>query len=271
MVVSVDFAAAFDTFDREFLFRALKSYNFGEAFRNSIGILYKGACRSVVNNGFTSNWFSLEAGLRQGCPVSPLLFIIAVEKLSCCLRQDFEIQGALINDNRHIISQYADDTTLFLRDGSSLERSMEVIEEFSQVAGLSVNVDKSQGLKVHSQTVLGTRGSAIQWKDSIEVLGLEFNAIEEGENRSLGYFDKYIEKMQGICNRWSKRAVSLKGKVTILNSLVYPIIYYAATTLVCTPRVFERVKSLTSKFLWCGGSAKIAFYPPDHKRWVRVA
>lgn len=258
LVVSVDFASAFDTLDRQYLFRALQSFGFGESFLKWVEILYKHATGCVINNGFSSNWFSLEAGLRQGCPLSPYLFILGIEKLSDILRQDSDISGAVVNNNMHKISQYADDLTLFLQDGASLEKALLVIEEFASSSGLYANVEKSQGLKVNTNTILGQLGSLLHWSDKIAILGFEFDARAESEEKNLLHFNKYIDKMHGVCDRWSKRSISLKGKVTVLNTLVYPILYYSVCNSLCPQKILDKVRSLTLKFLWCGGNAKIA-------------
>lgn len=259
LVVSVDFAAAFDTLDRHFLLRALRSFKFGRNFCQWVEILYREACGCVMNNGFSSDWFTLEAGLRQGCPLSPWLFILAVEKLAHKIRNDDRIQGAEINGNSHKVSQYADDTTLFLKNSTSLERAFEILDEFAGCAGLKVNINKTQGLQVNFNAELGEIGSQLKWKDSISILGLEFDKAPEDELRNLNYFDKYLAKMQEICSTWSKRSISLKGKVVILNTLIYPIIYYAATNSLCPQNIFPRVRNMSQQFLWCGGNSKIAF------------
>lgn len=146
----LSFAAAFDTLDRQFLKRALNSIKFGRKFCSWVEILYKGACGCVLNNGFSSDWFTLDAGLRQGCPLSPWFFILAVEKLAQKLRADNSIHGAMINGNSHVVSQYADDTTLFLKDSDSLEKAFDILDEFAECAGLKVNINKTQGLKVNA-------------------------------------------------------------------------------------------------------------------------
>lgn len=73
LIVSLDYAAAFDTLDRTFLSKVLKACNFGPNFIKWIDLMYKGAEGCVVNNGVSSGWFSMQAGLTQGCPASPLL------------------------------------------------------------------------------------------------------------------------------------------------------------------------------------------------------
>ena len=59
--------------------------------------------------------FKLSKGARQGCPLSPYIFIICAELLACMIRQHEEIEGITINDNNYLISQYADDTNIFIK------------------------------------------------------------------------------------------------------------------------------------------------------------
>lgn len=71
-------------------------------------------------------------------------------------------------------------------------------------------------------------------------------------------YEGYIDKMKKVCQVWNKRKIPLKGKVVILNVLVYPIIYYVATNRYCPKGVQDRVKQLTIDFLWNGNTPKIS-------------
>ena len=71
----------------------------------------------ILNNGLASNFFEIQRGVRQGCPLSPYLFVLSVEVLAKATRENINIKGILVNQNEIKISQYADDTTLIL-DGS---------------------------------------------------------------------------------------------------------------------------------------------------------
>ena len=80
-----------------------------------------------------SDCFKIKRGVRQGCPLSPYLFVLSVEVLANTIRWDPSIKGISISQNKIKLSQYADDTTLIL-DGSqdTLEVSLDVIEKFSK-------------------------------------------------------------------------------------------------------------------------------------------
>lgn len=88
LVISLDYSMAFDRVDRQFLKKSLRSYNFGDKFVKWIDILYEGAEACVTNKGFSLNWFPVQTGLRQGCPLSPFLFVLCGEKLAESLRLD---------------------------------------------------------------------------------------------------------------------------------------------------------------------------------------
>ena len=83
------------------------------------------------------NFFELSRGVRQGCPLSPYLFILSVEILAEAIRNNKEIKGIKIYNTEVKVSQYADDTTLIL-DGTeeSVRASLLLIEAFGNISGL---------------------------------------------------------------------------------------------------------------------------------------
>ena len=74
-----DFEKAFDKLEWDFLFHTLKFFGFGQDFITWIKILYSDIMSCVLNNGHASEFFFLKRGLRQGCPLSPLLFLLCSE------------------------------------------------------------------------------------------------------------------------------------------------------------------------------------------------
>ena len=76
----------------------------------------------VINNGVSSDFFTLKRGVRQGDPLSPYLFIIAVETLATAIRQNETIKSITIGTEETKLLQFADDTTAVLTDTSSAER-----------------------------------------------------------------------------------------------------------------------------------------------------
>ncbi len=96
---------------------------------------------AVLNNGFTGNYFNLERGVRQGCPLSAYLFILSIEVLANNIRNNKEIKGIII-DNREIkISLLADDMTLVLQDLKSVENTIKTLMLFHKCSGLKINIE----------------------------------------------------------------------------------------------------------------------------------
>ena len=82
IAVFLDFEKAFDSIEWDFIQKCLESFNFGPNLRQWISVFYKDICSCVVNNGVASKLFYLERGVRQGCPLSGILFVIAMELLA---------------------------------------------------------------------------------------------------------------------------------------------------------------------------------------------
>ncbi len=100
---------------------------------------------SVITDNTSSQYFPLFRGTRQGCPLSPLLFAVAIEPLAILLRSTSDIQGISRGDREHKLSLYADDLLLFIADPhNSLPHVMTALERFSRISGYKLNLSKSE-------------------------------------------------------------------------------------------------------------------------------
>ena len=257
IIAMLDFQKAFDSVSWTFLIKCLQSFNFGEGFQKWIKTLYYNVSSCVTNNGYSSQFFNVERGVRQGCPISPLLFVIVAEILACKIRSDPEIKGININQETFTITQLADDTTLFLSDIKSLERALMVLGQFAILSGLLLNKNKTQVLYVGSnieQAELPSLG--IKWiKNSFKTLGITF--YKDKETMLQVNFTECLKKIKTLLNIWRQRALSLRGKVTILKALIVPKIIYLASMLFVPKWFIKKVEASFMEFLWDGKPSKI--------------
>ena len=147
LLLFIDFEKPFDSIEWSFIEKTLKYYNFGNSLITWIKLFYTDICSCVQNNGWSSDFFTLSRGVRQGCPLSPYLFILCAEILGNAVRNDPKVCGIKVFDTECKISQYADDTT-FILDGSqsSFSRSLYLLDTFALISGLKVNYDKTEAL-----------------------------------------------------------------------------------------------------------------------------
>ena len=92
-IMMADFSKAFDVIDINFVSSCLEKMNFGTIFQTWIKILYTDIRSSVLVNGWISESFSIQRGIRQGCPLSALLFVLAAELMSNKIRNNKSIKG----------------------------------------------------------------------------------------------------------------------------------------------------------------------------------
>ena len=100
----------------------------------------------TANNGYATLSFELERGVRKGCPLSGIIFIIVVEILANSIRTNHMIKGINIKGDKYKVSQYADDTSCFIRDPESVERLFDKLETFKCCSGLELNRSKTEAL-----------------------------------------------------------------------------------------------------------------------------
>ena len=114
MVISMDAEKAFDRVETSYLFSTLKKFGFGQTYISWIQLLYSAPVASVTTNSIQSRFFPLQRGCRQGCPLSPLLFAIAIEPLSIVLRSTPVFNGIYRNGIEHGLSPCMPMTCYFM-------------------------------------------------------------------------------------------------------------------------------------------------------------
>ena len=100
---------------------------------------------------FLSEQVEIQRGCRQGDPVAPYIFLLCAEILSILIKNNEGINGIVVNDKEHVISQFADDTSLIL-DGSqkSLMSALETLEYYDKISGLRINNSKAKLIWLYS-------------------------------------------------------------------------------------------------------------------------
>ena len=130
VAVFLDFEKTFDWVEWNYIKKCLEATNFGSHLRQWVYVFYHNISSCVLNNGHASEPFLLERGIRQGYPLSGMLFVIAIEILAQKIRRSKMIKGIGIeyNGSQEIkFSQYADDTTALLSDSESVMQLFELL------------------------------------------------------------------------------------------------------------------------------------------------
>ena len=128
----------------------------------------------MLNNGFATNFFCVSRGVRQGEPLSPLLFILSLEILACFIRQDCNIHGLVINNEEIKLTLFADDVTCFLRDRLSYLHLFVILKFFSRFSGLRANDDKTELFAIGPQNLVPEEFYH-KTCTSIKILGIYFD------------------------------------------------------------------------------------------------
>ncbi len=255
-IISLDFEKAFDRVEHGFLFDVLKSFGFGENFMKWIRILYKGAITKIKCNGFLTQCFKITRSIRQGCPLSALLYSLVAEPLGLTVKHEEGIKGIGIEGGESVIFQYADDTTLLLKDLGSVGKAMQIVQKYCRGSGAKVNEDKTVYMRFGRVALLTEQFTFKETKE-IKILGVLMGRDEKKAGETM-----WEEALGGIERRltfWKLRTLTLKGKVLVLNVLMISKLWYMLYVSSMPLWVEKRLKKSFLDFLWEGKPPRIAY------------
>jgi hypothetical protein len=154
VLLKLDFEKAFDSIEHEAIYQILRQMGFPGKFIYWVKIMLETGTSSVLVNGVPGRKFKCRRGVRQGDPLSPLLFVLGAELLQYIIN-DLKTRGLLnlpieVGDQDFPVVQYADDTLLLLEaDATQLATLKQALQDFSTSTGLSVNYHKSCMLPIN--------------------------------------------------------------------------------------------------------------------------
>lgn len=256
LMLNLDMEKAFDRVEHSFMFKTLEKVGLGNGFIGWIKLLYANA-RSVIKcNGVVTESFRVERSLRQGCPLSALLFSIVAEPLAQSILKDNGIRGIETPRNESVrITQYADDITVTVKSDKCIDKIMTHLEAYGLASGAKINVSKTELGQFGGGTTENKWGFKIN-NGCRKVLGVYIGANEE-EARDRGWRE-IIKKVKNIMNMWKGRGLTLKGKVTVVNALILSRINHVLGVCELPQWALNSLNAEISSFLWRGKGNSIA-------------
>ena len=248
ILVALDFRKAFDSLEWPFIMRILDAFNFGSSIKRWISTFYTNV-ESAVLNGCLTNWFKPSKGVRQGCPLSPYLFILSAELMSIKISFDPGVKGINLFGNEFKLSQFADDTNLFCADLISIERALNIVNDFGRIAGLQLNMKKTKAIWLGKWANNKTNPLDMKWMHTpVKILGVHFSYDKKG-NDDLNFSLK-LRKLQTKLDMWSARSLTLFGRVLITKTLGISQIIYSASNIQVPDSIADTLKKKLFNFIW---------------------
>lgn len=253
VLLSLDAHKAFDRIEYEYLFATLERFGFGPVFCSWIRVLYTAPLASVRTNKIISKYFSVCRGTRQGCPLSPLLFDLAIEPLAVALRSTGEIRGIDRGGQTHKLSLYADDLILYLSNPSiSIPKALKIISSFGEISGYKINLTKSLLFPIndHAQQMSFNIYPLKETRDTFTYLGV--SVTRKYSDLFKQNFKPALEKAKQDLVRWSALPISLAGRVNSIKMTIMPrFLFLFHTVPVFIPKsFFKEIDKSISIFIW---------------------
>ena len=146
--IFLDQEKAFDRVDHGFLFKTMETFGIGEEFIKWVKVLYSNASTKIKVNGHLTGNIPINRGVRQGCPLSALLYVMVIEVLALQLRKNPNIVGFKVGGEKIISQHYADDATITITQNRCFKEVIKEINDYESATGAKMNFSKTKGLWV---------------------------------------------------------------------------------------------------------------------------
>jgi hypothetical protein len=262
VVVKIDLSKAYDRVNWLYIRMMLIHLGFGVAFTNWVMGCLTTVSFSILINGSASSFFKVDRGVRQGCPLSPLLFLLVVECLSRFLNEaktTGNFRGIKISPGLHISHLLFVDDILIFCDGSrrDTENICDGLTLFKQAMGMLINEHKSS---ITLASLDGGESLFITSRLPFQVFDLDEGLKYLGFQLKPNDYRKtdwlwLIAKLEKILKVWSHRWLSRAGRLVLVKAVLEAIPVYWMSLSWIPKGILEKVRRLV--FLICGRGTKI--------------
>jgi hypothetical protein len=198
----------------------------------------------------------LPSGVPQGCPASPIIFLLIAEALSRAIISDTRLKGVTVDGVEYKITQFADDTQLILAGYKYMKRMWGVLSEYEDATGMLANKKKFEGIRLGAlirkliPTVPELRTEMIKWVPKggyVRVLGIPFF---ESYDMTL-FYEKLYAKTKGLLATWKDhKSLAIVGQSMLANSMVYSRFRYFITVEPMPAEISQAIQKDVQALLW---------------------
>ncbi|KAF5367985.1 hypothetical protein D9758_004428 [Tetrapyrgos nigripes] len=263
LIVSLDQEKAYNKVWHDYLWKVLEKYEFPSHFTKTVKYLYEPAKTTVMINGERSKNFHVHRGVRQGDPLSCLIFDLAIEPLAEMIR-DSNLKGYDIpGTTEHlIVNLFADNTTTFLHAEDNFEELQRILDKWCLASGAKFNIAKTEIIPIGEKTYHVSVTQTRKTNEHAQPLPTNLHIAMEGEAvRILGawygneikaeqIWARNIEKVDSNLERWAKGSPSMEGRCHIIQMMIGGIIQYLTMVQGMPKSVEKRLAKCISTYLW---------------------
>ena len=258
----LDQEKAYDRVDWSFLRGALRAHGFGPFFCEAVDTLYQGARSLVSVNGWDSPSFALQRSVRQGDPLSPLLFNVVDNILAAAIMTDPAFRGLPVAGicPKLALSQYADDKTFFVRSAADMAALDQWLQLYCRASGARINWAKSEGMWLAPRGrrfVLPASMSRLRWcapGATITHLGVPIGLDE----LDAAAWQPVLDRMEASLASWRHRNLTFRGRVTVLKALATSRLWHVAGLCPLPTDVLASIEASVWSFFWRGRRGAVA-------------
>ena len=240
-VCFVDFEKAFDSVDRQSIWKILRHYGVPEKFVNTIRLLYEGFSCQVIHDGRLSEEFAVTTGVRQGCLLSPLLFLVVLDWVTktAYANSGKGIQWTLMRKLEDL--DFADDLALLSHRLQDMQEKVNSLREASQRVGLRISQEKTKVMRINSgqDAPIIIEGMPAEDVKEFVYLGSKISQTGGTDEDITARIRKARQSFAMLRPFWKFTAISTRTKLRIFSSNVKFVLMYGSETW--------RVTSISSK------------------------
>ena len=256
-VMKIDIAKAFGSVKWEFVLKSLRALGFPERFIHWIELCVCTPSFSVQVNGELAGFFQSKRGLRQGCALSPYLFVICMNVLSNMLDKAVERKEIGYHPRcRNILLThlcFADDLLVFT-DGTrrSIAGILRIFADFEVISGLKINLEKTV-LYMAGQTVEQEAETLASFPFASGQLPVRYLGLPLLTKRmTVSDYMPLVEKIRKRMSSWTGRFLSHAGRLQLINSVIMSLANFWLAAFRLSGSCLKEIESLCAAFLWSG-------------------